>query len=180
MPAKSGINLLPQERGGRSERVLDWMLTFGRFVVIVTELVVIVAFLLRFGLDQRLNDLYDAILNKQRYIQANKDFEVDFRSTQTRLLTVKQSIAGQINAASILTQLAQIIPTDVVLSSFVFVEGNITLTAQTPSERSFGKLVNSMLANERITDVAVQSVGTSEDGTGLQFVVTATWKNIPT
>ena len=62
MPKKD-INLLPREEFEQKTvgRFLIWALTVGRWIVIVTELIVITAFLSRFKLDRDLANLYEKI-----------------------------------------------------------------------------------------------------------------------
>jgi len=77
MPAqKSQIELLPREEWEETSfgKFLKWLLTVGRYIVIFTELVVILAFLSRFKLDRDLTDLYKQIENKQAIIQNSTDF----------------------------------------------------------------------------------------------------------
>ena len=60
---KRSINLLPRDAFEASTLgvVLEWALVFGKWAVIVTQLVVMGAFLWRFALDTRLSNLKKAI-----------------------------------------------------------------------------------------------------------------------
>ena len=78
---KSEIELLPQEgwEKGTLGKLLKWALTAGRYIVIVTELAVIMAFLSRFKFDRELTDLHEEIKQKQAVIQSAQSFETEFR-----------------------------------------------------------------------------------------------------
>ena len=84
---KRQINLLPQEEFAASTlgRVLNWLLTTFRYIVIVTEIVVMTAFLSRFWLDAKSTDLNELIKQKQAVIAASADFEKEFRLTKDNL-----------------------------------------------------------------------------------------------
>ena len=92
MPKKktSVINLLPQEEFRKSPvgRILHWATTTFRTIVIITELIVIVAFLSRFSLDAKNADLNDIVRQNQSIIESYKDFEIEFRQIQQRIKSV--------------------------------------------------------------------------------------------
>jgi len=81
------INLLPKEEFITSNlgKVLHWAMNSFRVIVILTELVVMAAFLSRFWLDAKNTDLTDLIKQKQAVIAASADFEKEFKLTQERL-----------------------------------------------------------------------------------------------
>ena len=64
------INLLPQEQFAASTtgRVLAWVLSTFRMIVILTEMIVIIAFLSRFWLDIKSNDLTDEVDNQKKIV----------------------------------------------------------------------------------------------------------------
>src|SRR3989344_5652085 len=92
MPAKKEkqklINLLPQEEFTASTlgRILTWLLSSFRIIVIVSEMVVMGAFVSRFWLDAKNADLSDDIEQKQAVVTSFSDFEQQFRSIQKKLL----------------------------------------------------------------------------------------------
>src|SRR3990167_1085348 len=96
---KALINLLPQEEFESSTfgRVLKWLLSSFRIMVIITELVVMTAFLSRFWLDAKTTDLNDSIKQKQAVIESQNNFEKEFRKTQNRLVIFKEVTEAQDN-----------------------------------------------------------------------------------
>lgn len=84
---KATINLL--DTGGFTDtvsgRILAWILSSFRVIVIVTEVLVMLAFLSRFWLDAQNSDLEQQIRQTQAVITASQPFEKDFKDTQARL-----------------------------------------------------------------------------------------------
>lgn len=111
------INLLPQEEFDVSVvgRVLKWAMGTFRIIVIVTEMVVMGAFLSRFWLDAQNSDLNDAIAIKTAQISAQSDFENQFRAIQNKLSIFKQ-LATAPQSSDKLNVIASKVPTDVVMS----------------------------------------------------------------
>ncbi len=87
---KSTIELLPQENWekGTFGRLLKWALTVGRYIVIITELIVILAFLSRFKFDRDLTDLNEKVKQQQAIVQSSAQFEQKFRFLQKQLLYI--------------------------------------------------------------------------------------------
>ena len=64
MPAKTvDVNLLEKDDFSESPigRIVTWAITYGRYIMILTEIVVLLAFISRFSLDRKLTDLNEAI-----------------------------------------------------------------------------------------------------------------------
>ena len=87
---KKAIEFLPQEewQKGTLGHLLKWALTVGRFIVVFTELIVILAFLSRFKFDRDLTDLNEAVSQKKAIVEAAADFEQDFLFLQKQLETI--------------------------------------------------------------------------------------------
>src|SRR3989339_1176585 len=99
MPAapKISINLLGLEQQEHSPigRFIGWATTYGRYIMVTTEMIVLVAFLSRFSLDRQLTDLKDEIMQKQDIIAANQDLEIQFRQIQDSLNKMKVLLTKQ-------------------------------------------------------------------------------------
>jgi len=91
MPKNKSINLLPQEEFEASTigRVLKWATGTFRIIVIITEMVVMAAFLSRFWLDAQNSDLTDSIKIRSAQISAQGDLEKRFREIQTPRLNTQ-------------------------------------------------------------------------------------------
>jgi hypothetical protein len=87
MPKNKTINLLPQEEFESSiiGRILRWAMGTFRIIVIITEIIVMGAFLSRFWLDAQNSTLSDGIKIKSSQIQSLADIEKEFRNIQSKL-----------------------------------------------------------------------------------------------
>jgi hypothetical protein len=116
---KNAINLLPKSDFDVSlwGRILKWSLTTGRYIIILTELVVIVAFLSRFKLDKDLSDLNEQLTSKKSILDATYNTELTFRGTQTRLLEAKSFLDKQKDTSALLDHITDKIPEGLALTS---------------------------------------------------------------
>ena len=78
------INLLKQQTS-LVDRFIDWALTIGRLLVILTEIVALSAFIYRFSLDRQLIDLHSKITQEQAIANYLNNNEKKYRNLQDRL-----------------------------------------------------------------------------------------------
>lgn len=154
---KNGINLLSESRFEKSAwgKFLKWALTFGRWVVIFTELVVILAFLSRFKLDRDLTDLYERIEQKQAIIESARSFEEEFRLLQKKIKIIKELEEGQLKSESLLLSLASLLPNDIYLENLSLEAGTLNLTAKALSENSLRRFLNQLISSEEFSQVSL-------------------------
>lgn len=171
MPAqKSQIELLPREEWEETSfgKFLKWLLTVGRYIVIFTELVVILAFLSRFKLDRDLTDLYKQIENKQAIIQNSTDFETDFRFLQKRLSTIEGLRKEQRQSQALLEEIARLTPIDVSFSDLTITGNQAHFTAEALSEAGLATFINNLKASPDFTNLTINTLAVGE-GVGISF-----------
>ncbi len=82
-------------------RFIRWLLSSGRYIVIVVEAIVLIAFLSRFKFDADLQNTKEAIEAQLPFIQSLKADEALIRRTQLQLATVKDIRLNSSNLADI-------------------------------------------------------------------------------
>lgn len=165
MSARSvDLNLLPKEvwEKGILGQVLHWALSVGRYVVVFTELIVIGAFLYRFGLDRKLTELNASIKTKQEIINSFGDLEASFRLVQSQLETVKK-VSGEPKSLRSLQTLSQIMPTDAVLTNVIINAEEIVIEGFVASQTGLATLLNQAQNLPEFTDVILENVQSSTD-----------------
>lgn len=167
---KKEISLLPTEEEGRLGRFLKWALTFGRWIVIVTELIVILCFLSRFKLDRDLTDLGEKIKQQQAIIASFGDLEANFRNLQERLKTIDKLGEEQLLVGSLLNDLGKTVPLDVSLSDLTVKEKKLAISGLALSEAGFGSFIKS-LSESRFEKIALEEVSKGKTG-GIEFKLT--------
>jgi Tfp pilus assembly protein PilN len=181
MAQTTTINLMDQPEFESSSvgRLLTWAITYGRYIMIGTEIIVLLAFISRFSLDRRLTDLREAITQKQMILQANLQFENDFANLQQSLIKIKKLLNGQDKPVTVLYQISSFLPSDVAMTSYSSGKNTIqiSLLAGTTDGLSLflQRMQNSSLfTNIDITDIQKDAIK------GIQFELTATTKSTET
>jgi Tfp pilus assembly protein PilN len=161
---ESQINLLPQKEFAASTlgRILTWILSTFRIIVIVTEIIVMIAFLSRFWLDAKNTDLNEEIKRKQAAIAASLPFENDFKDIQARL-DIYAGLAREEGVMSnTVSMLASYLPPDVVLTSLTFGKSGVEIGGMSPSETSVARLIANLQGEDSFQNVRVTEIRSGE------------------
>jgi hypothetical protein len=175
MPAKNmSVNLLGDSELGHTPlgRIVTWAVTYGRYIMIGTEIVVLLAFISRFSLDRKLTDLKEEIGQKQDIIQANAQFEHDVRSLQDKLTKIKALTAQPISDVDILTFFQGAVPPGVYFQSYDLSGNKLTVKAIAGSTDAFSQLIANLQASKIVTGVDLGSI-TRDPLLGIQFTFNA-------
>lgn len=170
------INLLPGEdlvKNGPWGKFLSWVLTYGRYIVVTTEIIVLLAFFSRFKLDRDLTDLHRAQTQKEAIILSNRDFENEVRSLQNRLKTIAGLLKQRQAPKDLLTALSSLTPQDVVLSELAFDQKKLALTAIAATNDGFNIFLNNLSASPLIANVNLNAIDKNQKGPGIEFHLSA-------
>lgn len=162
MAKSKGINLLPQEEFDASMmgRLLKWATGTFRIIVIVTEMIVMAAFLSRFWLDAQNSDLSDSIDTKSAQIEAQTDFEKSFRLVQKKINIFKE-LTPTVTFTSRFSLIASKIPQEVLLTGISVNDTSTQVKGTSPSELSIAQFMSNLQAEKSFKNVELGSLSTS-------------------
>jgi len=175
----SKINLLPQEEFASSTlgRVITWLLSTFRILVIMTELIVIIAFLSRFWLDARTTDLNEEIKQKQAIVSASSSFEQKLRSAQKKLNIYSQMAANGEKITNLINTTSSYLPPDVILVSISQIDKEILVKGQSFTERAIAQFIANLESSKIFSGVSLSQVDTNQrDGATMVFALKLTLK----
>ena len=159
------INLLPQKgfESSTSGRILAWILSTFRIIVIVTEIIVMVAFLSRFWFDAQNTDLNEKIQQKQAILVATQEFEMDFKDVQKRLKLYSSLTKTGNLYSEILLAITSYLPSDVILTKFSVRQKGVEIVAASPNERSIEQFMVNLTSVPEIENIGLIGVNTNPD-----------------
>jgi len=173
------INLLPKDPFFSTPvgKVLRWALSIGRYIVIFTELVVIISFVTRFSLDRQVTDLNDSINQKKTVILSYGDLEKNVRRVQTVLQEYDQ-IKQQVNITEIFPELTRVLPKDTQLKELVIRPDQISFSGRTLTQNSLNLIINNIQLSQKFSNVSVDKIESEseKEGEGFIFVIRADTK----
>ncbi len=164
--AKISLNLLyPQ---GIPEKLplhlLKWLLSYGRFIAVAVEILVLATFAARFKLDADLADVRQKIQQQTPYIQALSLDEGIIKQTQLRLTAIKQAYSADPQWVKVLTELSSQMPSHVQLSSLSLDhpenQNNLEfkLTAQATSSNDLSYFLSTLNTDKKFRDISLTNI----------------------
>lgn len=154
-------------------RVVTWLNTKGRLLLIFTELIVILAFFSRFWLDKTNIELGEQLREKRAILASVQEFENEFRALQDRLKKAGDFLKTQTSPMLTLELLARVLPNDVVLLQLEerWSQGKIDVTTKLVvfSEQSLSVLIRRLLAEPKVSSLTIGKVSQSKFASGLEL-----------
>ncbi|MGH7202850.1 MAG: hypothetical protein ACREHC_00205 [Candidatus Levyibacteriota bacterium] len=170
------INLLPQKGESFLNQLLNWILTVGRLLIILTEMVALATFIYRFSLDMENVDLHDKI-NGENLIAVNfKDSEMKFRDIQDRLATIKRYNSIGATTTGIFADITKLGQDKVTFKDLLVSTDNAKIEVQAPSVTALTQFTNSLRNYAPITALSIDRVATSPSTAVVTVSMTATLK----
>lgn len=171
------VNLLPKEELEKRPlgKVLKWMLSYGRYIVISVELVVLLVFFSRFIYDRKLADLNDAIEQKQAIVTAAKDLETTIRSFQDTIKKIKTLEDKRSTYLTLINKLKEVSPKEVRYSDISMDQQQMTLTGEALTNAGFARLITTFKGDASFTEIKIQSLKKNKDTGLLEFSTALTF-----
>lgn len=178
MPARNKeINLVPDYRKSRTSWgvFFDWLLNIGRYIIIFTELLVIVAFVVRFKFDRDLTRLYEKIEVKKETVARQAKFEDEFRFLQEKILTIAEINADRPTPQLIIKELELITPKTISFTSFNFSANTVTIEGKAYTSTGLASFAYQLSRSPNFTDIQIGEVSRGER-LEIYFNLKATWR----
>lgn len=148
---------------------LSWSLKYGRIIVIVTEFLVIAAFISRFYFDRQLSDLHDHIELNTAVVEGMQGTEKEFLLLKQTLQNVQTTLSNQKDFSKLMASINEQKPSDLTIREFSMRDTELTFTAQVSSPVSLNTFITNMATTNKFSDFAIDDLAL-KDG---QLVMTA-------
>lgn len=160
------INLVVKEDLGESfsGQLLSWVLNYGRYIIIITQIIVLSVFFLRFKLDREHTDLKEAVTQKQALLESISDLEDEIRKVQGKLLHINQITEDQANILKVLRFLQEHTPANTTFSVLQLSANKISLSATSGNLRSFSFLLQQFQYDKRFSEVTLENIQRLSNG----------------
>lgn len=163
---KTSINLLIKEKPQEnlSGQFLNWALTYGRYIIIIIQIIVLSVFFMRFKLDRDHADLKEAVSQKQALVQSLSDLENEINRVQKRISDISLIFTDQDTFVKILTFLEMNTPSDTVFSVISYDQQTLKVVATASNLRSFNYLLRKLQDNNLFADISLEDLQRRADG----------------
>jgi len=170
------LNFLPKSSFGSSNqlsRILHWLLTVGRYSVIFTELIVIVAFASRFKFDRDLNDLIEERERQLVILESYSTTEANLKLRQDQIKLGQSIILSQANPEAFLQALENSLAPNLKFEQIQIASDSAKLTGQSLTDLAVAQLTTVLIKSPGLESLSLDNFGNSQGG-GLEFSISAT------
>ena len=148
-------------------------------MVIFTELVVIVAFITSLVLDYQKRNLEDEIDQKIQFLDANYDFEKEFRFTQGRLTEINSLLSKQFGSKNVIDRFTPLISSEITISKILISTDSIRIDGSSRSALGLGQTVYAFKNATWLSGVTITNVSTGGNTGGeIKFSLAAQIKKV--
>lgn len=153
------INLVPKDPFFSTPvgKVLRWALSVGRYIVIFTELIVIISFVTRFSLDRQVTDLNESIFQKRVIIESYGSLEHDVRLVQSKIDQYRQ-VEQQENLAEVFPQLQNATPRGIIYDQLQVSPDSIDIRGSATSQDALTLFANNLQLVPNLGQVSINRI----------------------
>jgi hypothetical protein len=176
------LNLLhPKEAPAKlPERFLKWLISYGRFIVIFVEIIVVSAFLTRFKLDADLDTLKGRIKQDLPYVEGLETDEALIKQTQTKLALVDKTYLDADKWQETILEISSQIPRSITFKQLHLDDPDgpvkFRIAGSTTSNSDLGIFLNSLRKVSGFREINLTSISFEQD----EIVFTITGSKLKT
>lgn len=152
------INLFRGRGKNFIDKFISWAVSFGRALIMLTEIIALSAFIFRFGLDDQLTTLHSRIKQDDAYILFYKNEEKDFRNLQNLLQQEKLLLNSNQGTVQTLSDISIISVPGTTISNLTYSKGTLHIDAQATSVLSLASLIQTFKNKSSISDISVDKI----------------------
>lgn len=163
------INLLGEKETPFLERAMYFSLNYLRYIIIVTQLVVIGVFFYRFQIDQQRIDLKESVDQKKEIVQVVLPLLKEAETIDKRTVESKKILANQQKFDSMLKYFISMFPANLYLSNLEIENESMKATGDAADAHYIQLFYGALKKEQRFDVVQLQTLKKTD--TGYSFVI---------
>lgn len=152
------INLVKNKQTPLIDKFMNWALTVGRLIVIITEVVAVIAFVYRFSLDDQLVDLHDVIKNKQAMVSVLKNDENKYRNLQDRIALAATFSANGVKSNQSITDIANLMSFQVKINELILNKDRENMRIEVVSPSALSNFIEALKKSRNIKSISIDNI----------------------
>ncbi len=164
------INLLQKEKNKVAGKLLHFVLYYFRYIIVVTQIIVIAVFFFRFREDQKVIDLKESFRQRQQILAVTAPIIDESREIALKTDKVKVQIDQQDAFLDEINFVLDSIPQDVILDRLGFTSKLITLSGESTNVFSVRSLHRKLSLKEGFETAEIRTLDRISAGS-FEFVI---------
>lgn len=166
---KYQINLLQKKEPSFVNKVVYFSLHYLRYIVVLTQIIVIIVFFYRFKVDQEILDLKDSTNQKEEIIKVTLPLIEEAQAIDNKLNQIKQVLQKQGQFITNLDYIFSIFPASAVLTNFEISYSTIKLMGTTNDPVVIKLFFEKLKRERKFKHVVISQI--SKSGFGFEFSI---------
>ncbi len=161
---KYQINLLQRKKKPEvlSDKLIFFALHYLRYIIVITQIIVIGVFFYRFTIDQRVIDLKESVNQKQEIIRITLPIVNEAKAIETKTTSIKKLIDEQKTFSNHFDYITSIIPDLIYIKTISISEQTISLEGSTKDINSIRILLERIKKDQKFKKVSLGEVKKTE------------------
>jgi hypothetical protein len=171
------INLLTEKSLDLRNKLLFFALHYLRYIIVITQITVIMVFLYRFKIDQQIIDLREDVAQKQEILKVTAPLISEAQATQNRLTKIKLILSKQSSFTKDFDFVLSTIPEDTILNE-VSIDGKagVTIKGKAATVSSVRSIYEAIIKKGIFKNTNITDIGRSVGSQNFQFIIVARYE----
>lgn len=166
------VNLLPKKKNNIADKLLHFVLYYFRYIIIITQIVVIGVFFFRFREDQKVIDLKQKFRQKQQILAVTLPLVDEAHAIEAKTSYIKDVLDAQDAYLAKYSLLLKIIPSDVTLTTIELADDTVTIEGTSTSVESIRALHRRLIQTEGFETATIGTISSINE-LGFEFLIEA-------
>lgn len=158
------INLLSKKHESLVDRVIYFSLNYLRYVLVITQTVVIGVFFYKFKADQEIIDYQEAVEQKQEIVTVSEPLVMEGKMTDFKISQVKTILAKQDKTVSNLDYLLSVFPQQIYLQKLNIDEKGVIMDGSIQDVSTMKSFLRKLKKDARFKQIELKGLKKTEHG----------------
>lgn len=157
------INLIPRDPFYETTigKIMVWAIQVGRYIIVFTEIIVIMSFASRFKLDRDLTDLTAKVTQKRAIVESFGDIESRTRTMQEKI-SIASKLISDSTAMFYVDKLSARIPNGIELDQLTLDPGTLTFAGKATNSNVLAAMILSLQQEPAFAGVTVNKIASGQ------------------
>ncbi len=168
---KYRINLLPAKQLTALDRIIFFAFNYLRYILVITQLVVICVFLYRFNIDQEIVDTKDTLHQKQEIIRVSQPLLLAGDKLYKRSENISSLLDSQSKESRMFEYVLSRFPEQFFLNEMNITVDSMTLKGSTPDANILRGFYTRLKSDQKFNSVNLQNISKTDKGYDFTFIL---------
>lgn len=166
------INLFPPKEQTIVDKIIYFSFHYLRYILVITQLVIIGVFFYRFKIDQEIVDLKDSLKQKEEIITVSSPLIRDVRLIDTRSTAINAILTEQLGVNNMLTYILSRFPQDLSLNKMDITNTGVKFEGITFQPHTVQLFYNQLKSDKKFGVIKLDTLRKTDLGFQFSFTLT--------